>query len=250
MLDCAKEALTVAEVAAPVDVVGHSQATLCQLALAEPEVVRNLVLVGAVDGAGGPPAGLVACPGAGRFMTSGAGALPSWPRRWPSGAATCGGSSGSSGSAWTPPSGTTAWSRWSGLSRATGGGRHPGGPAGRPVSARLTCDPSSARSRFQLSSVWAATTRRRRGRPTRDGRRPAGRPAGGLRALRPLPICGGGRTLHGCRKGLPPRAGSLGTAGAPAVLGDRPVLEQVIDTSRRRSGCHLGRRSPRPVTVP
>jgi pimeloyl-ACP methyl ester carboxylesterase len=52
MLGCAKEALTVAEVAAPVDVVGHSQATLCQLALAlaAPEVVRNLVLVGAVDG--------------------------------------------------------------------------------------------------------------------------------------------------------------------------------------------------------
>jgi pimeloyl-ACP methyl ester carboxylesterase len=35
-----------------VDVVGHSQATLCQLAfaLAHPEVVRSLVLVGAVDG--------------------------------------------------------------------------------------------------------------------------------------------------------------------------------------------------------
>ena len=42
----------VAEVAPPVDVVGHSQATLCQLALAlaAPTTVRSLVLVGAVDG--------------------------------------------------------------------------------------------------------------------------------------------------------------------------------------------------------
>ena len=52
MLACAKEALAVAGVAPPVDVVGHSQATLCQLALAlaEPKVVRSLILVGAVDG--------------------------------------------------------------------------------------------------------------------------------------------------------------------------------------------------------
>jgi pimeloyl-ACP methyl ester carboxylesterase len=52
MLACAQEALQVAGVAAPVDVVGHSQATLCQLALAlaAPEVVGSLVLVGAVDG--------------------------------------------------------------------------------------------------------------------------------------------------------------------------------------------------------
>ena len=52
MLACAQEALMVAEVAPPVDVVGHSQATLCQLALAlaAPATVRSLVLVGAVDG--------------------------------------------------------------------------------------------------------------------------------------------------------------------------------------------------------
>ena len=75
MLACAKEALTVAAVAAPVDVVGHSQATLCQLALAlaEPELVRNLVLVGAVDG--------------GWWSTRRAGGMPwCWPlydlRRW------------------------------------------------------------------------------------------------------------------------------------------------------------------------
>jgi pimeloyl-ACP methyl ester carboxylesterase len=52
MLACTREALAVAGVAPPVDVVGHSQATLCQLALAlaRPAVVRSLVLVGAVDG--------------------------------------------------------------------------------------------------------------------------------------------------------------------------------------------------------
>ena len=52
MLACTREALAVAEVATPVDVVGHSQATLCQLALAlaAPATVRSLVLVGAVDG--------------------------------------------------------------------------------------------------------------------------------------------------------------------------------------------------------
>jgi hypothetical protein len=168
--------------------------------------------------AGGPPAGLVACPGAGRFMTPGAGALPSWPRCWPSGAATCGGSSGSSSSTWTPPSWTTAWSRWSGLSRATGGGRHRGGPAGRPASARLTCDPArpdhGSNSRLCGPPRPADAVAGQR----RDRRRPAGRPARGLRALRPLPICGGVRALHGRRGGLPPRVGSLGTAGAPAVL--------------------------------
>jgi pimeloyl-ACP methyl ester carboxylesterase len=52
MLACSREALQVAGVARPVDVVGHSQATLCQLALAlaAPQMVRSLVLVGAVDG--------------------------------------------------------------------------------------------------------------------------------------------------------------------------------------------------------
>lgn len=52
MLACSHEALQVAGVPPPVDVVGYSQATLCQLALAlaAPEVVRSLVLVGAVDG--------------------------------------------------------------------------------------------------------------------------------------------------------------------------------------------------------
>jgi pimeloyl-ACP methyl ester carboxylesterase len=52
MLTCTQEALQVAGVRPPVDVVGHSQATLCQLALAlaHPKVVRSLVLVGAVDG--------------------------------------------------------------------------------------------------------------------------------------------------------------------------------------------------------
>lgn len=52
MLACTQEALMVAGVAPPVDIVGHSQATLCQLALAlaTPHTVRSLVLVGAVDG--------------------------------------------------------------------------------------------------------------------------------------------------------------------------------------------------------
>ncbi len=52
MLACSREALQVAGVGPSVDVVGHSQATLCQLALAlaAPGVVRSLVLVGAVDG--------------------------------------------------------------------------------------------------------------------------------------------------------------------------------------------------------
>jgi pimeloyl-ACP methyl ester carboxylesterase len=52
MLACAQEALGIAGVAAPVEVVGHSQATLCQLALAlaTPATIRSLVLVGAVDG--------------------------------------------------------------------------------------------------------------------------------------------------------------------------------------------------------
>jgi pimeloyl-ACP methyl ester carboxylesterase len=52
MLACTREALEVAGVRLPVDVVGHSQATLCQLALAlaDPVTVRSLVLVGAVDG--------------------------------------------------------------------------------------------------------------------------------------------------------------------------------------------------------
>jgi pimeloyl-ACP methyl ester carboxylesterase len=52
MLACSHQALQVARVGPPVDVVGHSQATLCQLALAlaTPQMVRSLVLVGAVDG--------------------------------------------------------------------------------------------------------------------------------------------------------------------------------------------------------
>jgi pimeloyl-ACP methyl ester carboxylesterase len=52
MLAGAQEALRVAGVVPPVDVVGHSQATLCQLTLAltAPATVRSLVLVGAVDG--------------------------------------------------------------------------------------------------------------------------------------------------------------------------------------------------------
>ena len=52
MVACAKEAVAIAGVVPPVDVVGHSQATLCQLAMAlsDPELVRSLVLVGAVDG--------------------------------------------------------------------------------------------------------------------------------------------------------------------------------------------------------
>jgi pimeloyl-ACP methyl ester carboxylesterase len=52
MLACSREALRVAGVGSPVEVVGHSQATLCQLALAlaAPQLVRSLVLVGAVDG--------------------------------------------------------------------------------------------------------------------------------------------------------------------------------------------------------
>jgi pimeloyl-ACP methyl ester carboxylesterase len=68
MLARTQEALGVAGVRPPVDVVGHSQATLCQLALAlaAPAAVRSLVLVGAVDGGwrstrrarGSPGAGL------------------------------------------------------------------------------------------------------------------------------------------------------------------------------------------------
>jgi pimeloyl-ACP methyl ester carboxylesterase len=52
LVACGRQALQVAGVAPPVDVAGHSQATLCQLALglADPEAVHSLVLVGAVDG--------------------------------------------------------------------------------------------------------------------------------------------------------------------------------------------------------
>src|SRR5215204_912382 len=48
MLACSHQVLQVADVPTPVDVVGHSQATLCQLALAlaAPQAVRSLVLVG------------------------------------------------------------------------------------------------------------------------------------------------------------------------------------------------------------
>lgn len=52
MVACAQEALQVAQVDGPVTVAGHSQATLCALALAlrAPRAVASLVLVGAVDG--------------------------------------------------------------------------------------------------------------------------------------------------------------------------------------------------------
>lgn len=52
MLACTEEAIGVAGVSPPVDLVGHSQATLCQLAfaLSNPGAVRRLVLIGAVDG--------------------------------------------------------------------------------------------------------------------------------------------------------------------------------------------------------
>ena len=52
MLACTQEAIAVAGVPSPVDIVGHSQATLCQLAfaLSNPGAVRRLVLFGAVAG--------------------------------------------------------------------------------------------------------------------------------------------------------------------------------------------------------
>src|SRR5512132_4345320 len=100
MLACSHQALQVAGVAPPVDVVGHSQATLCQLALAlaAPLMVRGLVLVGAVDGGWRTTAGPLACPGAGRSPTLGVGASPSWRPRWRSGGPTWVGSSGFSSS--------------------------------------------------------------------------------------------------------------------------------------------------------
>jgi pimeloyl-ACP methyl ester carboxylesterase len=56
MLACTHEAIAVAQLSPLVDLVGHSQATLCQLAFAmsSPRAVRRLVLIGAV--AGGAPA--------------------------------------------------------------------------------------------------------------------------------------------------------------------------------------------------
>jgi proline iminopeptidase len=52
MLACTQEVMEVAAVSPPVDLVGHSQATLCQLgfALSSPPAVRRLVVIGAVDG--------------------------------------------------------------------------------------------------------------------------------------------------------------------------------------------------------
>jgi proline iminopeptidase len=52
MLACAEEALDVAGIAAPVDVVGHSMGALCSLALAveQPQVVHRLVLVAGCSG--------------------------------------------------------------------------------------------------------------------------------------------------------------------------------------------------------
>jgi proline iminopeptidase len=52
MIDCSVEALRVAGVSPPVDVVGHSMGALCALALAveRPEMVRRLVLVGGCSG--------------------------------------------------------------------------------------------------------------------------------------------------------------------------------------------------------
>jgi proline iminopeptidase len=52
MLACAQEALDIAGVTGPVDVVGHSMGALCALALAveHPQVVRRLVLVGGCSG--------------------------------------------------------------------------------------------------------------------------------------------------------------------------------------------------------
>jgi len=52
MLAGTSDALRATGITGPVDLVGHSQATLCQLAwaLAAPHKVRRMVLVGAVDG--------------------------------------------------------------------------------------------------------------------------------------------------------------------------------------------------------
>jgi 3-oxoadipate enol-lactonase len=52
MTDCCEEALAALDIASPVDVVAHSHATMCALALAldRPALVRRLVLVGAVTG--------------------------------------------------------------------------------------------------------------------------------------------------------------------------------------------------------
>ena len=54
MLDCAEEALQACEVPGRVDVVGHSMGSLCALglALARPERVARLVLIGALSGYG------------------------------------------------------------------------------------------------------------------------------------------------------------------------------------------------------
>jgi proline iminopeptidase len=52
MVSCAVEAVEVCQVGQPVDVVGHSMGSLCALALAiaRPEIVRRLVLVGSMSG--------------------------------------------------------------------------------------------------------------------------------------------------------------------------------------------------------
>lgn len=168
MLGCAKEALTVAEVAAPVDVVGHSQATLCQLALAlaAPEVVRNLVLVGAVDG--------------GWRSTRRAGGMPwCWPlydpRRWRFAVLAALLAVGSSDLRRLKRlqqlylDASLVDHRLVPMVRIEPGDRRRPPPRRARWQAsvrKVDLRPSSARSRFQLSSVWAATTRRRRGRPT------------------------------------------------------------------------------------
>jgi hypothetical protein len=128
------------------------------------------------------------------------------PAPWRSGGPTWVGSSGCSSCTWRPPSSTPAWSRRSRSSRATGSGRRRGGPAGRPASARSTCDPGWVRLGCQPWFVWAATIPRPPGRPTPRSPPPACRPPGGLRALRPLPVRGGARPLHR-RGGRLPRLG-------------------------------------------
>lgn len=242
MLACSHQALQVAGVAPPVDVVGHSQATLCQLALAltVPEAVRSLVLVGAVDG--------------GWRATRRAAGMPwCWPitdpRRWRF--------------AWLGAPLAAGQGNLGRLKRLQqlytqasfvnlclapaihvqpGDQRRPprSERAGRPASAMSTCGLTSAR----LGSNPGVCRPPRPADPLaeqrRHRRRAPGRAPEELRGLRPLPAPGGTRPLHRRHQGVPLRSApepgtSLSTVVRPT--GDRrPTVVRHGRSSAGRSG--------------
>ena len=167
MLACSHQALQVAGVAPPVDVVGHSQATLCQLALAlvAPQMVRVWSWSERSTAAGGPPAGPLACPGAGHSPTPGVALRPVGHP--------AGGRAGQPGSAQAAPAALPG-----GVLRRPQPGPAGPGRAGRPAAAppprarwQASVRQVDLRPRLEEISapalvLWAATTPRPRGPTT------------------------------------------------------------------------------------